>query len=772
MLGRTSVSFAVQFINIDGITKYYNITVQDLSYEEIALQFKRRPEHLFIGELVLCCTPPSQSFPSESYIITPSNFDPTDFERKLTMNYNIWILDWIDIHFTNGETNGSFRLLSNPGINFNGFLRGARSRALATNETNFRDHFQTEDLYLTTTRKDHEGSAGIDEIIQGNFDPIFLQNKRIWIVPKWKLRIRFDNLLSLERNEPFKKSYFPDQDFAAIRWDVSKHISRPFRMVLIYGRIGDGRETLLMEDAFCLKKYQNCEFFIDLDESTAFAPTGWRCAHELEQFQFFMSYRQEADMDAVASIYNGLDGCQFGSHNIHLYWDEQCLSEADKLVQGFLSGLKNSTVIVLFFSDKCIEKFKNADTSEDNVLLEWENALQLEAEGRAHIFPILVGNVKNFTGFKMNFPTAKHNHQKSPHILSIRRIVEQIFGIKFTEFEKSTIEFEICRKRIQKKLLNFFSKVEPTLNNPASPSPHLSAEELRRLNTALKPCHETMEQELIRILKRNVDGIRSQRLSEVVDFIDQNSSERILWLTGPHGAGKTSIVAQVCDELEGRNMLGAVYFARCDDSKSKRSLNVIKTMSYQLCNWNAVLGRMVLEYLDGGNVTDSTPEMFHRLILNPLRELHLLHPQIRTMFLIIDAIDAAGDTPNARADLLRIFSWCKNLPSFVKIIVSSTAEDDIRNTLTGQSVRTIHMDSDSEVEMEDSRIYARSFLRKVGFSELKLELGVRLLAEGCGSLADTVSFCENIRDPTSLTISDLQNLIPWTLYGYIRSFFL
>ena len=105
---------------------------------------------------------------------------------------------------------------------------------------------------------------------------------------------------------------------------------------------------------------------------------------------------------------------------------------------GFLHGLHHASVFVAIISEDTLASIiKNAATGTDNVLLEYEAALELHAASRMAVIPLLVGKHKSVQGdgavykrFAMprmdEFPDAPHAGSGK----NVRATMEALFALQ------------------------------------------------------------------------------------------------------------------------------------------------------------------------------------------------------------------------------------------------------------------------------------------------------------------------------------------------------
>ncbi|KAJ3124305.1 hypothetical protein HK098_001217 [Nowakowskiella sp. JEL0407] len=706
---------------------------------------------------------------ASSYSSSPAEItlNSDDIVKEYTTGRKLWIVQkqiksdihlsedfTVDINYLDGSCTKSFEITiaRNNADFYTSLVREARSEA--PNEcTNNSSLYGNLDLTMTSKRAT---SPGCKQFTKGDLKMLFSKKIKLWIERKIPFKID-DTEVSL--------AFYPEQDFALIKWMIAKEIKRgldTFTVVAI--NKDDSSETIVgMEDKLC--QLQNHLFRIQYDQNVQQKEI-WACDHDIHEFDFFMSHRQSADKDIVSTIHSELDGIEHPKINrrkVHTFWDIKCLLTAENWRKGFTSALSQSNIAILFISNECLEKIKRADVEADNVLLEWELALQKFPSCKIIIFPILVGRKRAFDGFDhLAFPEEKHCHEQSPRLLTIRRIVQEIFQIQ----GESVMEFTDA-KLIKSKLLNTLSKLSDTIRSSSKSNLVdlvLRSSQESQLRNFLRPLDSEMKAERSRLLDAHVKNTRLWLLKELFDFLDpkrKEETERVLWLQGNAGVGKSVMSAFAADELEKRNLLAGMFFAKYDNTDRNSARNLIRTLCFQLCEWNAKFGRHILNTLTEENVKEglndraSIEAMFTFLILDPLQ--HIAESNPNPIVLVVDALDETGRL-GYRREILQVFSiHCKKLPSFIKILVTSRPEEDIVATFKGLTMAELKVSDKGN--FDDILIYSTNFLKMNNFPDEGIDDAAKTLSEKSGGLFVWLAMaCRNLLLLEKITTSSIEQL--------------
>ena len=149
---------------------------------------------------------------------------------------------------------------------------------------------------------------------------------------------------------------------------------------------------------------------------------------------------------------------------------------------------------------------------------------------------------------------------------------------------------------------------------------------------------------------------------------DYSSNDRILWIRGTLGIGKSTLAGYYIDLLNchNPNSIVAYFFCRSNQPGLTKARDIIRTLAYQ-CISRDSQARAVLEALkrQGFRIGDNlgVGYLFHKLLLEPVRVTE------REIFIIIDGVDEAdlttlGDADHSERPEISILLHClTKLPS-------------------------------------------------------------------------------------------------------------
>jgi WD40 repeat protein len=208
---------------------------------------------------------------------------------------------------------------------------------------------------------------------------------------------------------------------------------------------------------------------------------------------------------------------------------------------------------------------------------------------------------------------------------------------------------------------------------------------------------------------------RKSRLKEIVDWVANKSEKKDVlqnntyWINGSPGIGKTSLAHSICARLHEQKQLAGAYFCRRDDPDLSKPKNVLPTLIYKLAEIFPHFRKIVADCLrDDPNLTPGTmkPSLFLDLLDNLRKRPNDF------LVLVIDAFDECGDDIS-RPRLLKLLTDAATHASWLKIIITSRPEADIRQFFTQSSYLGYDLATDQEASI-DLRTFARSVFDPVG----------------------------------------------------------
>ncbi|QRW00987.1 hypothetical protein RhiJN_29005 [Ceratobasidium sp. AG-Ba] len=298
------------------------------------------------------------------------------------------------------------------------------------------------------------------------------------------------------------------------------------------------------------------------------------------------------------------------------------------------------------------------------------------------------------------------------------------------EAKEDPADIAQCHKRVQDLLqrmeLNVNLKVWKTVGDMATDA------HLRSLPVASEAKHRSAASEGLR-RAGCTPNTRIKVLKDLSRWANNRSSEKIYWLNGMAGTGKTTITYSFCEELKSRERLAASFYCSRQVPSCRNVNYIIPTISYQLALFSRPFRHAVSTALKDLEVHNQPlQEQFECLVAKPLRAIENALPF--DLVIVIDALDECEQSEQVGKILDVLLSHAANLP--VKMFVASRPEADILEKLrqdTGDSTPKelrLH-ELDNPVVQADIKLYLD---RKLGSYEAVSPGDIELLAKRSGVL--------------------------------------
>ncbi|KAG8735712.1 hypothetical protein FRC10_010229 [Ceratobasidium sp. 414] len=214
---------------------------------------------------------------------------------------------------------------------------------------------------------------------------------------------------------------------------------------------------------------------------------------------------------------------------------------------------------------------------------------------------------------------------------------------------------------------------------------------------------------------------------------DDNESEKIYWLNGMAGTGKTMLAYTLCKQLEGDNKLVANFFCTRQLPSCRDAKLILPTIAYQLANFSYPFRYALSQILDQNRDvhTRRISEQFEKLLCEPLREVR--HSLPFNLVVVIDGLDECENDRGVGEILDALFKHVSDMP--IKFFLTSRPEPAIRGRMLrrrGDRDRfELHLhELDKGVVREDIKKYLQSGLKHPDFTLSNEHL--EILAERSG----------------------------------------
>ncbi|KAG8711070.1 hypothetical protein FRC09_020784 [Ceratobasidium sp. 395] len=204
-----------------------------------------------------------------------------------------------------------------------------------------------------------------------------------------------------------------------------------------------------------------------------------------------------------------------------------------------------------------------------------------------------------------------------------------------------------------------------------------------------------------------------------------DENEKIYWLNGMAGTGKTTLAYTLCKQLEEENKLAANFFCTRQIPSCRDAKNILPTIAYQLASFSRPF-RYALSQALARNPelhTRRLTEQFVKLLHNPLREIRDTLPY--GLVVVIDGLDECESVRGVAEILDALINYMSVMP--IKFFLTSRPETTIYGRMTGRGGNRqrseLHLHELNEtVVAEDIRKYIRTGLKPANLSEGDLEI--------------------------------------------------
>lgn len=185
-------------------------------------------------------------------------------------------------------------------------------------------------------------------------------------------------------------------------------------------------------------------------------------------------------------------------------------------------------------------------------------------------------------------------------------------------------------------------------------------------------CHPGTREEVIGLIERSMDPVWN------------GSTPRMLWLSGPAGAGKSAIMQTLAERCDKRGVPHAnFFFFRADSSRSDATA-LVPTLLHQIIQLYPSAGKIVAAALASNPLLFQMglPEQFEMLMRLPTTGFRHSLSKHRPIVLLIDGLDECETTTNrAQEQILHALdTLLSRKGEFFRVVVTSRVEPQIEMT--------------------------------------------------------------------------------------------
>ena len=208
-------------------------------------------------------------------------------------------------------------------------------------------------------------------------------------------------------------------------------------------------------------------------------------------------------------------------------------------------------------------------------------------------------------------------------------------------------------------------------------------------------------------------GTRTDILLQLEDWLENETHQRVFWLNGLAGTGKSTIAQTFAEITFGEGKLGASFFCSRDFEDRSNIQAIFPTLAFQLAYQHPLFREQLLQVLRANPEIgrESLCSQFEKIIAGPLKATCI------STLIIIDALDECKDDEPASAILSILSRYMDEIPT-AKFFITGRPEPRIRSGFRLKSLRPITEvfrlhDVDRSLVDSDIRLYFRTRLTEI-----------------------------------------------------------
>ncbi|KAG8717546.1 hypothetical protein FRC09_014097 [Ceratobasidium sp. 395] len=221
---------------------------------------------------------------------------------------------------------------------------------------------------------------------------------------------------------------------------------------------------------------------------------------------------------------------------------------------------------------------------------------------------------------------------------------------------------------------------------------------------------------------------RTELLRQIQDWTCDDKAEKIYWLNGMAGTGKTTIAYSLCEYLQTTQKLGASFFCSQRLPACRDVSRIVSSVAYRLSRFSPAFRQALSRALE--NDDDAYNQVLERqfgdLLAAPLREVVRVFPT--NVVVVIDALDECDDQGGVAKVTTTLLSHAAGLP--VKFFVTSRPEPKIVDEMRKKEAEGVRLELrlhelESTVVRRDIATYLTAKLAPARLSEAELSILVQ-----------------------------------------------
>ena len=199
-------------------------------------------------------------------------------------------------------------------------------------------------------------------------------------------------------------------------------------------------------------------------------------------------------------------------------------------------------------------------------------------------------------------------------------------------------------------------------------------------------------------------GTRVAFLDFIIDWVNDSNHnlERGLVLFGQAGTGKSSIAHEIARLFDKMHRLTSSFIFSRSEQSERKPYHLFTTLAHHLANrypsFKTALGNVIKDNADLRGGTRDYGTLFESLILEPLKDLHIVGP----ILVVIDALDESGDSTGKTGLHTFLAKNLERLPSNFRVVITSRPEKAIETALSRAPLEIKYMD-DTELATDTDK---------------------------------------------------------------------
>ncbi|TAQ83564.1 hypothetical protein B7494_g8112 [Chlorociboria aeruginascens] len=177
---------------------------------------------------------------------------------------------------------------------------------------------------------------------------------------------------------------------------------------------------------------------------------------------------------------------------------------------------------------------------------------------------------------------------------------------------------------------------------------------------------------------RCYEGTRVELLRQIYSWASDQGSERIFWLNGMAGTGKSTISRTVAQNFADKGELGASFFFKRGEGDRGHAGMFFATIATQLVQKLPSLAPHLQETIeaDPGISRKALKQQFDALVLQPLGKIQTDPQKSSSIVIVVDALDECDQEKDVKT-IIRLFSEVKHAAQ-LRFFLTSRPELPIR----------------------------------------------------------------------------------------------